>query len=343
MFLSNRTLPFWLFLLLTATGCLPSSCARVESRAITPDDSLSRALAAAMPIDTLDVIDSIVPERDDFQHPRTILFTGDGGLIISDSRSNMLFRLAPDGTISEETLMAGSIPYLAGVFGDSVWVFGPVNRNMHLLKAEGVIDSLDLDLGSGNERSLTWAVRTDSGFVSKVLDDDSGNYLGLHNETGELIRTVPLDGPSWRYAGLLRYHQGSVYSLVGYLPWVDIWNGIELDSMRLKGFDSPMLARSFQFQVGNTNQPPLLTASSAFAGDWMFVLNMRPGWLNIDVYDLEGTLKYIITQPDPSFSKEFYPTDLAVRQTALGTFELAVTVTEPEPRIDRYRWVMPRR
>ena len=58
---------------------------------------------------------------------------------------------------------------------------------------------------------------------------------------------------------------------------------------------------------------------------------------------LEGTLKYIITQPDPSFSKEFYPTDLAVRQTALGTFELAVTVTEPEPRIDRYRWVMPRR
>ena len=49
------------------------------------------------------------------------------------------------------------------------------------------------------------------------------------------------------------------------------------------------------------------------------------------------------TQPDPSFDKEFYPSDLAVREVESGVFELVVTVTEPEPRVDRYRWRLPER
>ena len=104
-----------------------------------------------------------------------------------------------------------------------------------------------------------------------------------------------------------------------------------------------MLARTLQFERGTTGQPPLLSGSAAVAGDWLFVLNMRPGWLHIDVFDREGELAYILTEPDPAFNKDYYPTDIAARQTADGHFEIAVTITEPAPGVQSYRWVMPQR
>ena len=100
-----------------------------------------------------------------------------------------------------------------------------------------------------------------------------------------------------------------------------------------------MLSRTRQFMLKDLTQPPLLTSAASAVGDRLFVLNLRPGWLRVDVYDESGKLKNILTQPTPSFNSEYFPTDLAVRQIGDGPeYEFAITLIEPEARVDRYRW-----
>ena len=340
--LHPRHTPFlWLILTVTLTGCLPSSCSRVEPRDITPADSTSRALAASLPVDTLEIVASEAIDRTDFLNPRTVRFLDDGGLVVSDSRSHTLHYLKPNLDHDRTVTLPEAIPYIAGVEGDSIWVFAPGNRTIRLVVGGEQVDSMAIDLGAGNERALTWVVRTDSGFASKVLDDESGNHIAFHDGSGAIVRRLDLPASSWRYAGFLRAEADGLMSLAGFLPWIHRVRDGQLDSLRLVGFDSPMLARTLQFERGTTEQPPLLSGSADWAGDWLFVLNMRPGWLHVDVYDRNGHLQYILTEPDPGFDKEYYPTDLAVREVSPGQFELVVTVTEPEPGVDRYRWMMP--
>jgi hypothetical protein len=331
-----------LFLTLVLTGCLPSSCSRVEPRAIAPADSLSRTLAEAMPVDTLELIASAVFDQDDLRSLRTVEFLDDG-LVATDLRSHSVHFLDAQGAVRKTVVLPGAIPYLAGVEGDSVWVFGPGNGHVHLLVGGEPRDSIRIDLGAGNERALTWVVRWDDGFASKVLDDDSGNHVAWHDASGAVTARVDLPTASWRYAGFLRPDGNRLLSLSGFLPWVHVPSPSGLDSLRLVGFDSPMLARTLQFERGTTKQPPLLSGAADPAGGKLFVLNMRPGWLHVDVFGQDGMLQYVLTQPDPSFDKEFYPSDLAVREVESGVFELVVTVTEPEPRVDRYRWRLPER
>jgi len=99
-----------------------------------------------------------------------------------------------------------------------------------------------------------------------------------------------------------------------------------------------MLARMLQFQLGDTGEPPLLSSSAVLSGQYWFVLNMRPGWVQVDVYSLEGELKYILTEPDPAFNKEYFPTDLAVFELPDGGFNISVSLVEPDARVDRYYW-----
>ncbi len=106
----------------------------------------------------------------------------------------------------------------------------------------------------------------------------------------------------------------------------------------LMGFDSPMLARSRLFVLNDLDQPPMLTVSAVAEGELLFLLNMRPGWLRVDVYDHDGHLQNILTQPSPEFDQGYYPSDIAVRRISATEYELAVSVIEPEPRIERYRW-----
>ncbi|MDA0378660.1 MAG: hypothetical protein O2899_04130, partial [Bacteroidetes bacterium] len=297
----------------------------------------------AMPVDTLEWVSSTVFDQEDFRNPRTVRFLGAEDLVITDTQAHAVHYLDGQNRIVKTTLLPGAIPYLAGVDGDSVWVFGPGDRSVRLLVGGEPQDSLRIDLGSGNERALTWVVRSQDGFISKVLDDDSGNHVAWHDASGAVVRRLELPASTWRYAGFLRPDGERLVSLSGFLPWVHLPSETGLDSLRLMGFDSPMLARTLQFERGTTEQPPLLSGSADVAGGWLFVLNMRPGWLHVDVYDRDGTLRYVLTQPDPSFDKEYYPSDVAVRETAPGWFELAVTVTEPETRVDRYHWQMPER
>lgn len=305
---------------------------------ISPVDSLSRALAAQMPVDTL-LIHGVIESVDGLMvHPRTVGFSDDGTIWVTDSRVHRVLSFDSSGVLASVDTLEGATPYLAGVSSDSVFIYSPVDHSVWVRAPRGSWETISLEGELPVERALTYVVKTPSGFTTKVLGDDFEGYLGNHSEDGALLHTTPISGPSWRYAGMLREHEGAIYSLVGYRPMIDRLRSAGLDSLQLVGFDSPMLARSHQFVLGNADQPPLLSASAAFVDEYILMLNMRPGWLNLDVFDLEGRLQYILTQPNPSFAKEYYPSDLAVRAVGDGSYELAVTVTEPAPRIDRFIW-----
>lgn len=343
MRLSNKTSPYWILLALTVSGCLPSSCTRIESRDITQADSLSRAIARVMTPDTLTILDVIASEDNLLAHPRTLGYDPMGVLWVTDTGNHTLLSFDERGELVSADTLQGIIPYLAGFTGDSVYVYSPLDHSVYMRNSTGISDPIALEGDFPVAEALSYLVRTPSGFVSKVVADGFNGYLGVHNSRGALLERVSLEGPSWRYAGLLKGSTGVVYSLAGYRPVVHRLRGGLLDSLILVGYDSPMLARSLQFLQGTTNQPPLLMASASITEDFMFVLNMRPGWLNIDVYDLEGRLQYILTQPDPSFSPDFYPSDIAVRRWGSDGFEIAVALTKFQPRIERYRWVPPAR
>ncbi len=292
--------------------------------------------------DTLTIFDVIAPEEILLAHPRTLGYDPSGVLWVTDTGNHTLLSFGVRGELVSADTLQGSIPYLAGFMGNSVYVYSPLDHSVYLRNSTGITGPIELEGDFPEAAALSYLVRTPSGFVSKVIANEFDGYLGVHNSGGALLERVPLEGPAWRYAGLLRESTGVVYSLAGYRPVVDRLRGGLLDSLTLIGYDSPMLARSLQFMRGTTNQPPLLMASASIADEFMFVLNMRPGWLNIDVYNLEGRLQYILTQPNPSFSPDFYPTDIAVKRWGSDEFELAVAVTKPQPRIERYRWTPPK-
>ena len=76
-------------------------------------------------------------------------------------------------------------------------------------------------------------------------------------------------------------------SLSGFRPVVnllprDFRDGTTPDSLALVGFGSPMLERRYAFGQGDATEAPLLTPAAAPVGDTLFVLNLRPGWVQID-------------------------------------------------------------
>lgn len=275
-------------------------------------------------------------------YPRTVRFGPGGRLFVSDGERNSVFAFADDGTWLEEiTWDSVAVPYLAGLRGDTLIVFNPEDRRLDFVLNGIAIRNLPTptDLPEG---PLHYAAATDSALYYKVVGEDFEGYLALLDERGGITERIPLPGPAWRYAGLIRPWGDSILSLTGFLPAVDVLTPDgQLDSLALVGFDSPMLARRFSFLHGDTHEAPLLSSSAAPAGDWLFVLNLRPGWLRIDVYDRAGHLQYVLTQPNPGYNKQFYPTDLDVRQDSTGAFDIAVTTVNPTQALHRYRWLVP--
>lgn len=333
----------YVFLLLTLAGCLPSSCRRVDSRAVAPADSLSRQVAEQLTPDTLQLVWSAAgPAEAAMAYPRTVQFGPDDWLYVSDAQRNSVFAFAKDGTWLEEiTWDSVAVPYLAGLRGDTLVVFNPEQRRLDFVQDGRSVRHLrtPAEVPRG---PLHYAAATDSALYYKVVGEDFEGYLARLDEQGGVAERFPLPGPAWRHAGLLRTWGDSLLSLSGFLPSVDVLapDG-QLDSLALVGFDSPMLARRYSFLQGDTHESPLLSPAAAGAGDWLFVLNLRPGWLRIDVYDRAGHLQHILTEADPGYNKQFYPIDLAVQQATTGAFDIAVVLVEPVQELRRYRWQKP--
>lgn len=302
-------------------------------------------MADAMPVDTLESTGFILAE---LGHPRTVRFAADGHLWFTDTETGSVYRVDDAGEPVLRMRRPGTFPYLAGFSADTVLVFEPSMHQMWHIGPDAA-DTLSTPLGSRVpvQGGLRYAAATSSDWYVKVVGEDFDGYLArLDPISGEVTDSVALEGPSWRWAGLLRTDPDTtgVWSLAAFLPIVDRWRpGAALDSLRLTGFDSPMLARTRQFLMGDTHAPPMLSASSVISSDAIYVLNMRPGWLQLDVFDRDGTLRQRLTQPDPGFNQDYYPTDLAIQEREDGTLEIAVAILKPEPRIDlfRYRHVDP--
>ena len=333
--------PTGLLLLLLLPGCLPYSCNRTETRALAPADSLSRQIAAGVVPDTLEALwQTAGPEATPLVFPRTVGFGPGGQLYVTDAEADRLFAFSAEGTLLEVHTWDGlAVPYLAGRRGDTLVVFSPETHRLDF-----VVDGVPVrtvatpdDLPRG---PLQYAAATSRALFFKVDGDDFDGYLARLDEAGRVDERYALPGPPWRHAGLLRAWGDSLLSLAGYRPVIDVLppGGTRLDTLALAGFDSPMLPRSYAFLRGDTHAPPLLSSAAAPAGDRLFVLNLRAGWLRIDVYDRQGHLQAVLVQEDPQYDRQFFPMDLAVRRAEDGAYEIAVAVPKPRPALHLYRW-----
>ncbi len=328
------------FLLITLAGCLPSSCKRTESRDLFPADSLSRQLAAVTVEDTLTVFglssgDGTRP----FEYPRSIQFESTGTLLVADVGNGRINRIASDGSYLTTIDSSLTLPFLAGRIRDTTFVFDAATNVIRFIVGDSSRTWSSIQTGNLEENSVRYAVVHDGQTYLKLVPEGAPATLSTFSDTGELVYSIDLPGASWQWAGFLRSVDSSLISLRGYQPQIDIFDSdLEHDSLRLSGFDSPMLARTRSFLLGDAHAPPLLTASASFTDKYIFVLNMRPGWTRIDVFTREGTLERILTRENPSFNKEYFPTDLSVFHSGSGTYLLAVTYVKPDGRVETYEW-----
>jgi len=245
-----------------------------------------------------------------------------------------------------------SSTYLAGFAASTALVFEPAEHALWHVAPSGTYRLVPLDGELPAVGGLRYAAARDSVVAVKVVADDFDGYMALlHVESGEILSQTPLEGPAWQHAGLLRLREPDVISLSAYMPRALTWapGTVEptsaappgADTLRFFGFDSPMLARMRQFMQGDTHAPPMLSVSAAVTASRFYVINMRPGWLRLDVYDREGRLLHVLTEPRPAFNKDFYPTDIAVREEERGRVTMAIAVLEPEPGVRFFRWEDP--
>jgi len=336
-----------LALLLMATGCLPHSCQRERNQALMPADSLSRRVAQTVPVDTLQRLwTTRGPDDARMTLPRTVRFLPDGRLVLADVERNQLYSVAPNGTVQQTTRPeAFDVPYIAGVRGDTVVVFNAGADRFDLVVDGRRLPQQSVSFRRPAEETLVYTLATDAALYAKVVGEETPDFIGRLDDRGRIVARAPLSGPTWRHAGFLRAWGDSLLSLSGFRPVIDVLpldfdDSASADSTALVGFDSPMLERSYSFLQGDSSKPPLLTVSAAPLGDRLFVLNLRPGWLRIDVYGRDGRLVRTLTERNREGSRNDYPRDLAVRRTPDGML-LAVARSAPTPQLELYRWKPP--
>lgn len=299
--------------------------------------------------DTLSLISSFTGTPDEpMQYIRSLAYGPDTVLYAADAGGGSIYRIDPDAqvvTVIRSELF--SYPYMAGATPDGAVVFSPGRSRVQVIHGDDVSDVAEMPQDIPQQGLLQYAHQSGGRLHVKLVGDEFTGYVGTFRPDGTLHPVTRLPGPSWRRAGFLRSWGDTLLSLSGYRPEIDlILPDGRLDSLRLRGFDSPMISRLRLFESGDIDAPPLITASATALGNHLLVLNMRPGWLQIDVYDRDGRLKAILTQPDPGFNRDYYPTDIAAAaMPASGAIRIAVSVVRPRAQVDVYEWtpsIMPR-
>lgn len=332
-------------LTLLLSGCLPSGCNIGSSDGIAPSDSLSRARAAEVPADSLYRLHALTStEAQPMSYPRSLRYQSSGALVVADAERNSLHVIAPDGTYDRElTSNAFDVPYLAGTTGDTLWVFNAGSDTVVGVAKNRVLPDVGFSIERADEASLVYATAHPDAFYLKVLGEDIGSTLYQYDWSGTLQAERSLSQPYWRYAGFLRIQGDSLWSLSGFRPVVDrLPLDLETasaspDTLALRGFDSPMLERSYAFLQGDTHEPPLLIPSATFADGRLFVLNVRSGWVQVDVFGRDGALQHRLIEANPQPNTDFFPHDLSVRAHDDG-YHIALAVSSPDPTVVTYRW-----
>lgn len=340
--------------LVTLTGCLPSSCQRETNEALYPADSTSRAIAQSTPVDTLERLWSTsAPGAEgavSLNHPRSVRFYDDGRLAVSDVERDRVFLFNPNGTLSQTVQEEDSmdVPYLAGVRKgaagrpDTLVVFSAGTDRFDLITGGRRLPGRSVAYERPAAETLVYPAASDSGYFVKVLGENISGRIDRLNREGEQQSQRTLDGPYWRHAGGLRVWGDTLLSLAGFRPVieqlpVDFGPSARVDSTALVGFDSPMLERRYAFSQGDVERPPLLTPDAAPLGDSLYVLNLRPGWIRVDVYDRSGRLQGALVEPHEGGNPNFNVVALDVRREG-NALMIAVGLRSPEPALQLYRW-----
>ena len=340
----RRSILFGLLGLLLFTGCLPYSCRREANEALFPSDSLSRTVAAQTPVDTLESEVALTgSENHPLAYPRTVRFLEDGGVVASDAKRNSLFYFGRDGSFRrEQTDSVFAVPYLIGSRCDTLVVFSAETDRVNFVTGDGPQPERAVAINRPAPETLVYMLAAHNNLYAKIVGQNTGASLLRLDETGQPAAKIELGGTYWRHAGFLRTWGDSLLSLSGFRPVVrrlpaDFSSATPPDSLSLVGFDSPMLERSYAYAQDDVEKPPLLSASAAPVGDTLFVLNLRPGWVQIDAYDRGGRLLRRLVERHEAGKRDFYPVDLDARRTQAG-YRFAVAVRSPEPKIKRFRW-----
>ncbi|HIG73195.1 MAG TPA: hypothetical protein EYQ24_01040 [Bacteroidetes bacterium] len=307
-------------------GCLPGS-QRENTRALTPADSASTALAETVPVADLEAVwTTDLTER--APYPTGIAWlaadSAEARLAVVETQEGAVHLLSASGDVQERWEAEGEFPYLAGVVGDTVAVFARGSERIDWLTAAGAAASVPVPEGASaafvdRTRTLVRIGGTLSEFPAALVELDG---------SGEETARFPL-AVDWRASGYLRPWGSAVLSLSGYRPVVDVWTprspaGQTLDTLALTGFANPQLVRSYQFMLGEVDEPPLLTSAARALGDRLYVLNLRAERVRIDVYDREGQILRVLHGPVPTDPEDrpavldAYPADFDVRETPEG-------------------------
>ena len=328
-------------------GCLPSS-QRQNSRDLPAADSASVRLAATAPVDTLSVAwTARAPASDPMAIPTSLGWLGDRLAVVETQGGSVRLFTASGGYAGRTGLgREGAFPYLAGTRGDSVVVLARgLGRLLWVVPGRGVVREVPVPAGAtaALASSEVLAVR-----VGGAASAEAPAVVVL-GEGGAVRARHAVAGPAWRASGFLRAWDGDVVALSGYRPVIDVLAaeaapGTPLDTLALRGFDSPQLVRSAQFARREVEEPPLLTSSADALGSRLFVLNLRGDHVRVDVYGRDGRLRRVLVSPGPWAPADAVPLDLAVRQRGAAV-ELAVLLARPpgllqgpESRVVLYRW-----
>lgn len=309
-------------------------------------DSLSRTIARNAPRDTLTVLwHTDGSEAHPLERPRTVRLGPQQRVWITDAERNRLQIYDANGALLRDTDPTRlDVPYLSGLRGDTAVVFNAGTNRFDWIADGDSIRSVPIQRSA--DATLIYTLATDRALYTKIVGEEmDGRIQRRDDRTGAVVAQTTLTGPHWQYAGFLRAWGDSLLSLSGFRPTADVLprafeDGAALDSLAFRGFDSPMLPRRYAFVQGDVNQAPLLSVSAAARGPYLFVLNLRTGWVRIDVYDRNGQLQHILTPAERPSRPNFYPIDLDVQTTSEG-YRMAVIRRSPSPRLTVYRWAVP--
>ena len=325
-------------------GCLPSS-QKQNSRAVSPADSASTALAATVPVDSLTLAwSAAAPADDPMPVPSSMAWLGDA-LAVVETQEGSIRRFRDGAYLDRTDLEAESFPYAAGARGDSLVVLARGRNEIQwVVPGEGVARRVPAPASANAALAMGGGVYVRVGGGPDTL---APAVLRL-DASGLEVARVALPGAAWRSVGFLRAWGDSILALSGYRPVVDVVRGgrvLEVDTLALVGFASPQLPRSAQFQRGEVTEPPLLSSSAAAVGDRLFVLNLRTDHVRVDVYGRDGRLERVLASRRVRGPETVFALDVAVRAVGDGGLEVAVLFSRPpglmrspDSRVDVYRW-----
>ncbi|MFV1979717.1 MAG: hypothetical protein ACC655_01050 [Rhodothermia bacterium] len=309
------------------TGCRPFGN-RSEPSELFPSDSVSRTIAAKIIPKTLELLKRVEPDAAAFfgsiqLGPDSLIWVGD--LSTSSIRR---FTLAGEELPPIRSSEIG-FPYLAGRSGTSSFVYNVGTETLLRLDGDSIVVRSSLPTRAGG-LSLSRFVSILDGY-SYVKDTGSLDHATIAvSLLGDVPVRTRLPGKPWRYHGILRAWGERMVGVSSFRPvfyFFDTSGG--LDSMSLKGFDSPMLATSRAFELGQVSDPPLMISSFSTIGEQLFVLNVRPGTLRIDEYDAAGTLQQVFQREAPK-PESFTPVDLLALPDVAGNLTFYVLSTSAD-------------